>query len=737
MNRYLLIYIVLIHRVSSVTVRNGAVLKASDKSLDLIKNHFYPPNFYPNLINNASHDFPSDSVQDCLQEFLRFWEDLNNEQQAAYFDSFGKVGAGILTGNIVYLGYYDECIDIGNTEFCRFPIEVMLTSTKSYNTSVTIPFEFGMCFPSSCDAKDFYSLFFIELQEIFHNKSFVDINVNVTNYTITVMMPPIGHQEPQCPWRNLKWTTSSIIMLTICLLFTLLVITGTTVDVVLWFISKLYFPETEPLLITSTGTIVIDSTSCEVKNSINEDDPLINDKLKLRSIAKTKFIEFLNDFILSFSLYKTVPILMATHQPANAITSINGIRVISLCWLISANIFVWGLKFGITANIKEFIDTVPKHFLMQWVFNGTYSVDSFFVLSGLLMCYLSIKEMERHEGKFPFVFYYVHHLLRLSPAYYFVLFFNFKILPYIGSGPLWFFQDVSNCEKYWWTNILYINNFYPTTYLNQCYSVAWYLANDVQFFIIFPIFSLLLYHFWKIGVAIIAIIMLVSIAITGILAGINDLNANYIQEDMNGHGDPNFTMFNIFEKPYCRINAYLVGIILGFVFFKKWKVSFNSYCIHISFYSVLWIIAVVSCLTIVFGLYPTWNGHQFSKSENVMYFMFSRTIYSTGIALMIYACHNGFGGLINTFLSWRFWIPLSRLTLMAYLSHPMVLTLMYGTFRSQVFYTDWLAILLFPAVILVSYCLALILAITVQYPLFNVQTAVYKLVGVKRTNKKL
>ena len=117
--------------------------------------------------------------------------------------------------------------------------------------------------------------------------------------------------------------------------------------------------------------------------------------------------------------------------------------------------------------------------------------------------------------------------------------------------------------------------------------------------------------------------------------------------------------------------------------------------------------------------------------------MFSRTIYSTGIALMIYACHNGFGGLINTFLSWRFWIPLSRLTLMAYLSHPMVLTVMLGTLRSQVFYTDWLALILIPAVILVSYCLELILAITVQYPLFNVQTAVYKLVGVKRTNKKL
>ena len=156
--------------------------------------------------------------------------------------------------------------------------------------------------------------------------------------------------------------------------------------------------------------------------------------------------------------------ILATHQPTNAITSINGIRVISMCWVILGHTLVWALEYNVLANVKEVIDTVPKQFLYQLLVNATFSVDDFFLLSGLLVSYLTTKELERSKGNFPIVFFYLHRLLRLSPAYYFILFFNFKLLPYVGSGPLWYLPDVDRCEKYWWTSTLYINNFYPTTF---------------------------------------------------------------------------------------------------------------------------------------------------------------------------------------------------------------------------------------------------------------------------------
>ena len=53
---------------------------------------------------------------------------------------------------------------------------------------------------------------------------------------------------------------------------------------------------------------------------------------------------------------------------------------------------------------------------------------------------------------------------RLTPTYMFVLLFYAKLMGFLGEGPVWYTQQQNpTCDKYWWTNLLYINNFYPTT----------------------------------------------------------------------------------------------------------------------------------------------------------------------------------------------------------------------------------------------------------------------------------
>ena len=133
--------------------------------------------------------------------------------------------------------------------------------------------------------------------------------------------------------------------------------------------------------------------------------------------------------------------------------------------------------------------------------------------------------------------------------------------------------------------------------------------------------------------------MLISIAVIGILTGIKNPNANLLQGTLGDAALSDFAFSSLLEKPYCRINSY---VVLGFVLHKQWRVK-SSHWVSLCIYIVLWMIAVVFCVTIVFGQYQTWNGHPFSKAENVMYFMFSSIIYSTGIALMVYAYHNGYG----------------------------------------------------------------------------------------------
>ena len=724
------------HCISSATVLKEDVdvltLIDAQINLDLHSNlmqkirRLYHDDFWLNISKNEMN---------CSQELMQFWGNLDNEKRAAYLDSSGKIGAGILTGNVVYLGYYDQCIDIGNTDYCLFPFDMTLVTnaTITSNVSTTMLFEFGMCFPSSCDAKNFYNLFFIGLSKVIYSESFTNA-IGVT-YTIDIMAPT-ENRELSCPWRDLKWTNSFISVLVVCVMLIVFVIIGTIADVLLWFITDIYPKSHIPTEEPPETTAYLSSSQCEVKHSINEGDdhvhePLIKAKPKESHDQnagnyKKQRIKFIKDLFLSFSLYKTVPAIMSTQQSSNAIASINGIRVISMFWVILGHVYSFQQSQNVVANVGELTETVDNRFLFQMVVNYTFSVDSFFVLSGLLLSYLCFKDMDRRQGKFPFLYFYIHRFLRLSPGYFLAVFISFKMLPHIGSGPLWLLPSVDNCKKYWWTSILYISNFYPVSINDVC--LTWYLSDIMQFFIISPIFLLLLYYFWKIGLVTIGGTMLASIGILGTLAGIPNYKANLYQGAEAGDS----TMATIYEKPYCRINAYLIGIILGLVLHKMWRVTFINLWIRICFYGIIWVIAIGCCLIIVFGEYKTWQGHPFSKAENVMYFMFSRTVFSIGIALMIYACHNGFGGIINKFLSCSYWIPLSHLTYMAYLFNTIVITLMYNTMRFRFIYTDWFLIILFTAAVILTYSVAFIVAVTVEYPIANVENAVYKFTGMKR-----
>lgn len=54
----------------------------------------------------------------------------------------------------------------------------------------------------------------------------------------------------------------------------------------------------------------------------------------------------------------------------------------------------------------------------QWQFHGvvtmaTVSVDSFFLISGLLVAYLLLRELDRSKGRFNVILFYVHRYLRL------------------------------------------------------------------------------------------------------------------------------------------------------------------------------------------------------------------------------------------------------------------------------------------------------------------------------------
>ena len=63
---------------------------------------------------------------------------------------------------------------------------------------------------------------------------------------------------------------------------------------------------------------------------------------------------------------------------------------------------------------------------MQSLANSYVAVDTFLLMSGLLVSYLFLHELDRINGRFNIVLFYLHRYLRLTAVYVFILIFPGK-----------------------------------------------------------------------------------------------------------------------------------------------------------------------------------------------------------------------------------------------------------------------------------------------------------------------
>ncbi|XP_068723591.1 nose resistant to fluoxetine protein 6-like [Montipora capricornis] len=495
----------------------------------------------------------------------------------------------------------------------------------------------------------------------------------------------------------------------------------------------------------------------------NESTPLLHSNVsasKSASVSGVHLVQpsvqergFLVRFLLCFSITRNTSKIMDCSVPPGAITSINGVRVLSLWWVILGHTYGAIAQGGILNDILLGLNIIHR-FTFATISSAFFSVDSFFVLSGLLVAYLSFRRMEKNDGKLPLFKFYFHRFWRLTPSYMFAILFYSNLYAFLGEGPYWFIrQNSTSCEKYWWTNLLYINNFYPTHLGDECIGWSWYLANDMQFYIISPLVIFLVYRFkWKGVFASVGGLLGVSFVVTGVIIDYYDLKrfkeripkekplavSQRIPEILialdpnkkpNNDDENNFSNL-LYIKPYCRISPYLVGMVLGYLIHVEKsaprlsplrKIPRQIVCL------VGWFVAIGLGVTVVYGIYPSTKkgGTPFNKADNITYGSFSRFTWGLALAWVIYACNKGYGSLVNKFLSASYWIPLSRLTYSAYLLHLMVLGAYFGSFQHTTEYTDKILAFYFVSIVAMSYAVAFVLAVCVEFPMMQLENAFF------------
>ncbi|KAK6176000.1 hypothetical protein SNE40_014370 [Patella caerulea] len=244
--------------------------------------------------------------------------------------------------------------------------------------------------------------------------------------------------------------------------------------------------------------------SVEISNT--ELEAKVNDiGVKVENVADKEAVRKIHPIIKAFSLITNMPKILNGKKSKGAINCVHGIRFVSMLWIILGHTYNYGVvsqsDSQTTQNLID-ADGLFKRFSFQGIMAAGFAVDTFFLLSGFLVSYLTLKDLRKRKitGGYMFM-YYFHRFWRLTPLYMIVLMTFSCLYKYMGDGPLWpaAIKAADYCKTNWWTNVLYVNNLVNNH--EQCLGWSWYLANDMQFYIISPIFIFTIFWYAPVGIA--------------------------------------------------------------------------------------------------------------------------------------------------------------------------------------------------------------------------------------------
>ncbi|XP_033733258.1 nose resistant to fluoxetine protein 6-like [Pecten maximus] len=645
-------------------------------------------------------------------------------------DSMGKLRAGILEGNVFFPGRYDQCLSITPEEFAT---RYCLVSVPASMQGFPLTMKEGLCVPDTCGESDILVL------------------VNAMLSSIPAGDTPIYASKTSCSYTDTTYDTKAIVALSICGLFAALMVVSTAFDILREqckskpttaeksqdkprTIHDVHAPIPEVTEGNKQGefpSIIYTIDSEEYKKTAVEDAiPKIYPTAPVEEppspSPKEKQPErvdgILVKLLLSFSVWTNGRKLLNAEQ-GGALGAVNGLRFLSMSWVILGHTYSFSMAY--IQNFTFFTSVVSRWTFMA-IINGLMAVDTFFTMSGLLVAFVFMKEMKKEKGRINWFLFYFHRFWRLTPAYMLILMINATLSRYLGDGPEWPKDgfEIDSCSTTWWTSLLYVNNFVHSE--KMCLGVAWYLANDMQFYILSPLMLVPLYFFKKIGVLVCAVFLLGVTVATAIISATYDLPITFV--DVAASGD---YMTKYYIKPYCRMGPYIVGLVTGYILHEKGlNVKINKY---VNFF--IWVVAsVVACL-VVYGIYDSANGDPVSVGVAALYNSTSRSLWGACISWVIFACATGNGGFVNTILSWKPFVPLGRLTYCAYLVHMIIMLMNLMSAREYIYATDKAFIFLFLGYMVMSYMAAFVLSLAFEAPMMALEKVIFRRGGGRKEGK--
>ncbi|XP_069691572.1 nose resistant to fluoxetine protein 6-like [Periplaneta americana] len=374
-----------------------------------------------------------------------------------------------------------------------------------------------------------------------------------------------------------------------------------------------------------------------------------------------------NKILLIFSWKTNGKSLFSTEDVNFSMDAVHGLRFLSMCLVVCGH----GIAVSIgtpSVNIFPFLEKA-RQWQNLYVANLTFAVDTFFVMSGMLLCYFTMQVLDSGK-KFNVPVFYLHRFLRITPLLGLAVLLQASFLDKLGSGPIWDFlyqkKEKANCVENWWATLLNVQNY--VNFKNQCITPSWYLAVDMQLFWISPIFLLSLHKWPRFGLGL--------TAATGIAGMIAAFVESYIRED-----NPDFIHLGTsadfgysYYHTHTRCTSWFVGLLCGYLLHRtsEWRkrVAMNIDGLSKVTITSGWLLTIIASVIVYSSIYPfLQKDHKYDALQAAFYYALARPVWSICVAWIIFACVSGYGGIANTILSWKVWRPLGRLTFAMYVFH--------------------------------------------------------------------
>ncbi|EGG18284.1 RING zinc finger-containing protein [Cavenderia fasciculata] len=624
--------------------------------------------------------------------------DLSKLKYPSSFEIIEASGKGFFD-----LGNYDNCLSLPSnvSQYCA------VTTDNGFVTALA-----ALCLPSSCSETDIN----MALQTL----------INMTGMAPYLNETGLGGEfEIYCYSGDhltdkLPMTAGPIVMIILCSIIAAFVCAGTLAE---------YFLYTHKALSKKnqdTESYRISSNRNDWERNQSKQEKEHNSSINYSSYqGEMKEASTPLQILLAFSLIQNYHSFTTSSSDKKHFDVLDGIRLLGTCWVVIGHNILFNINFGFD-NLQTVLVNIVPSIPFQLIGAAEFSVDIFFMLSGFLVCHTLLQQLEKAtyiDGpKYKFwLKYIVHRYIRLSPLYFFMLFFFWKLSPQIGSGPWWFgyYSQTSSCEGSWWSNLLYINTLYPQT---GCMGWSWYLGNDMIYYIfVAPIAAVLYKKNKKFGVAFVFILFAITFTTNFWITLKYKLNTVFeitqLQEQVT-----DFTT-DIYQKPWTRVGAYAVGLAMAMIVDTPAIMHVIKNKAPVRYLCYINALGITSFFTFI--PYNSYIGDGWSTLQNAFFNATGHTGFVIGAGLFIITAFAGRGGIVAWFLERPIFKNLSKLTYSTYIVHPIVIwTLAYS--RVTLFHyavVDVAATTI--SNIVFSLVCAFILHLTIEKPAINLEKLLF------------